>query len=287
MTFDADYSSCFEDGITPKIKKIVHNHDNPYWFFNHHMHTDLSELVFVKKGCGTYTINNIPYKLHKNDLIIVSPHMTHSVLSDKDNPFDVYNCAITNIRLKKLPPNHIISPDTYPVIKTAESGNFYLQVLEEILSQRMSGLESYDMVCNLLITALIIKTFQLDTGLPSINNKHNNSQYSLAHQVLIYISENYHEPITLKSLSEQFHISQGSISHAMTSTYQISPISHLISCRITASLWQLIATEKTVTAISQEVGYDNARHFTNIFIKRVGLKPLEFRAKYQSEHQNI
>ena len=47
---------------------------------------------------------------------------------------------------------------------------------------------------------------------------------SFAQNILIYINENYNKKITLKLLSEHFHISADYISHEFRKIYGISPL---------------------------------------------------------------
>lgn len=283
LSFDTSPTAFFEDNAAPLIARINHSHSNPHWFYNFHLHEDICELVYVNKGKGIYTIDNIPYHLKQNDLIIVNPNAPHATFSDREDPLDSYICSITGFQIPGLPPNHIIAPDRHPLIHLEHSHDFFQSAVKQILYQRETEHESCSLICNLLTASLVILAYQLFSDAPQSPHLSKDSHAILAHDVLIYISEHYKEPITLASLSGHFHISQGIISHALSSWYQISPINHLITCRLTAAFGLLIFTDKTVTAISREVGYENPRHFTNLFIKRVGITPLEFRAAYREK----
>ena len=286
LPFDTASTAFFEDNTSPVITKIVHSHSNPHWFFNYHLHEDLCELVYINKGRGTYTIDNVPYHLKQNDLIIVNPRALHAVYSDHQDPLDAYNCSITGFRIPGLPDNHIIAPDLCPLLHLEHSCDFIQSTAAQILYQREQKPASCSYMCNLLASALVILTYQLFSGAPKLPQFSKDTHAALAHDVLLYISRHYKEPVTLDSLSRHFHISQGVISHALSSQYQISPINHLITCRLTASFGLLLYTDKTISAVSKEVGYDNPRHFTNLFLKRVGIHPLSFRASYREQEEH-
>ena len=61
--------------------------------------------------------------------------------------------------------------------------------------------------------------------------------------------------------------------------YDMSPIDYLIYCRITYATEYLLKSERSVAEIAQLVGYDNPTHFTNMFVKRIGCTPTEYREK--------
>lgn len=110
---------------------------------------------------------------------------------------------------------------------------------------------------------------------------------SFAQDVLFYINENYDKNITLKDLSEHFHISSDHISHKFREVYQISPINYVIDRRISEAKWMLINTKDSLTSISLKVGYENTTHFSNLFLKRVGYPPLVYREKFGMDLSNV
>ena len=67
------------------------------------------------------------------------------------------------------------------------------------------------------------------------------------------------------------------ISHEFKKIYGISPINYAIDRRICEAKWMLINTKDSLVSITRKVGYDNTTHFSDLFLKRVGYMPLEFR----------
>ena len=104
---------------------------------------------------------------------------------------------------------------------------------------------------------------------------------SFAQNILIYINENYDKKITLKLLSEHFHISADYISHEFRKIYGISPINYVIDRRLNDAKWLLINTNQSLVSISEKVGYENTSYFSKLFEKRIHYSPLEFREKYK------
>ena len=61
----------------------------------------------------------------------------------------------------------------------------------------------------------------------------------------------------------------------------------MIDRRISEAKWMLINTKDSLASISLQVGYENTTHFTNLFIKRVGYRPLEYREKFHRDNTNV
>ena len=74
---------------------------------------------------------------------------------------------------------------------------------------------------DLLGTALVNIYYEILRENPTMERRKDSS---FAQNILIYINENYNKKITLKLLSEHFHISADYISHEFRKIYGISPL---------------------------------------------------------------
>ena len=74
---------------------------------------------------------------------------------------------------------------------------------------------------DLLGTALVNIYYEIFRENPTMERRKDSS---FAQNILIYINENYNKKITLKLLSEHFHISAYYISHEFRKIYGISPL---------------------------------------------------------------
>lgn len=93
-----------------------------------------------------------------------------------------------------------------------------------------------------------------------------------------WIMEHYAENITLDSLALRFALSPSHFSRKFQDAFQVSPINYLIDYRISAAKDLLIHTDKPISQIAEEVGYQNPYHFSSLFSRRTGLTPQEMRA---------
>lgn len=284
----------FAGKALPRPRKIVHTYGNPHWFYSHHAHDDLTELIYVAGGAGIYTIDDVPYHVRAGDVLAISPNATHAVLSDHACPLDSYNLGVADFQLPGLPKACVVAADALPRVHAEGSvAQLFESGMQQILSLRQSwggevgsdgcatrGAQEYA-ACVAIASALVARAAALFSNAPRKVSARTDPASVLAHDVLVYLSEHYREPITLASLSARFNASPGAIGHAMTQRYGTSPINHLIDCRLTASLWLLISTDLPVASVARQVGYVNARHFSSLFAARVGITPTAYRAAYR------
>lgn len=279
--FDKSVEDIFEDKRYPEIARLCHNHDNPGWTYNYHIHKDATEIVYIADGKAEYTIDMAKHVLKKGQILVIEKGIVHSITSDKDEPVDAWTCVINNYKLKDFEDDtQLLFSNNYQIISAGASENFIKYAMKEIYFLCLQKTPHSNSICNLMAAALGAVVFEL---LPRKEEFEKHTKSSFARDILIYIGEHYREAITLKQLSEVFHISPGHISHTFAKEYGVSPINYAIDLKMCEAKWLLINTEQPLAFISQKVGYDNPTHFTNMFVKRLNCLPLAYRKLFAQE----
>lgn len=101
-----------------------------------------------------------------------------------------------------------------------------------------------------------------------------------------YISANYSKPLTLKSLSEHFSISQSHFSRLFRQKTNTSPINYILNVRLDNAKRLLEETDLKINYIANQCGFNDSSYFSCYFKKHYGLSPNEVR-KYHSESNPV
>lgn len=109
-------------------------------------------------------------------------------------------------------------------------------------------------------------------GLHRFNHKQARLQ-----KMMQYIHDHYREGITLEEISAAAAVSKSSALHDFQSGIQLSPVSYLIRYRLMQAAGLLCTTEKSVSDIAAETGFESAGYFCRKFKKRYHMSPLEYR----------
>ena len=280
LPFQPVQESVFTDNTRLELVKIVHSYNQPGWMLPSHSHPDQTEILYIAGGKGIYTADNTPYHVQSGDIVIFNRNVVHSVESDDQAPLDVWSCAVRGYQLPGLTPNHILPAGSSPVLTTGERHAVFEAIYREIYYQGKQQDKGYYSICTALVTALVLLCIQLSEEQQKYQTKEKDS---LAADVLLYLDEHFSEPVTMESLSRHFHVSASHLSHEVNSAFHLSPISYLIGRRIRQAQWELVSTDFSLKEIALHVGYENANHFSNLFYKRTGMKPLEFRQHYTEQ----
>lgn len=284
LPFEKTEENIFADNSSLQILKIVHSYDQPDWSLPAHSHPDQAELMYVAGGKAIYTVDNYPYHVGRDDILIFNSNVVHSMESDSQNPLDVWSCTVRGFQLPELPKNHVLPAGASPVYPAGGRGELFFRIFSELLYQRQNEKPGYYSICNALANALLVLCIQISK---EKSDEQSNSSHALASEVLSYIDNHYYEPITMQSLSEHFHMSTSRLSHIVNETFHVSPISYVIDRRIRQAQWELVSTEYSIRDIAEHVGYDNVHHFANLFQDRTGFSPSELREKYTRQNEKL
>ena len=104
------------------------------------------------------------------------------------------------------------------------------------------------------------------------------TQVTLAKQVKACLLAEPDRTLTLKSLSQQFNVSEAQIKSSFTGVYGMSPAAYARSQRMHGAAALLRETDRTVLDIACQFGYDNASKFARAFRDVIGVSPREYRA---------
>lgn len=97
-----------------------------------------------------------------------------------------------------------------------------------------------------------------------------------------YIRQNYHEPLNLNKLAEIANLSPYYYAHCFKEETGYSPMEYVTNTRLEQAKIKLIRTQKNVEEIADEVGYSSSSSFINMFVKKVGRFPKQYRKFHQS-----
>lgn len=273
--FDNSFEEIFENNQYPKLKRLSHVNNNATWTHNYHIHKDSTEIVYIVDGKAHFTIDMESFSLEKGNILILEKGVLHSIKSDKENPVDSWTCLISDYKLNGLnEQNKLLYSSNFKILDMKEHTTFITSLIKELYSLSLNKTAYSDSICNLLSASLLAFIFSLLPPEPIINKK---GKASFVKDILIYIGEHYTEHITISKLSKVFHMSPSYISHMFSKEFGISPINYAIDLRLCEAKWLLINTNDSLTSISEKIGYENTAHFSNMFEKRIGCLPLEYR----------
>lgn len=104
----------------------------------------------------------------------------------------------------------------------------------------------------------------------------NNDIYQRIVAAKVYIDENYQEPIDLDEISQQAFLSKFHFHRLFTKIYRRTPHQYITRKRLDKAR-DLLAENKPVTEVCNEVGFESIGSFSTLFKKEIGHAPQFYR----------
>ena len=101
-------------------------------------------------------------------------------------------------------------------------------------------------------------------------------------QVCRYINNNLAEPLTLEIVAAHVHVNSTYLSRLFKKEAGTPFNTYINQLRIQRAA-QLLETGRKVTDIAGMVGFENAKYFSQVFKKQMGMTPQEYRQTYREE----
>lgn len=97
-----------------------------------------------------------------------------------------------------------------------------------------------------------------------------------------YIRAHMAENISLETLAGEANLSTYYFAHCFKEQTGFSPMEFVINTRLDQARILLARTSKTISEIAYEVGYSSASSLINIFTRKEGMPPGQYRKMYQT-----
>ncbi|MDJ1468908.1 AraC family transcriptional regulator [Cytophagaceae bacterium DM2B3-1] len=96
--------------------------------------------------------------------------------------------------------------------------------------------------------------------------------------IIQYIHKNLSESLTLSLVADQFGYSVRSLSRLFQQNLSVSFLQYLKLCRMIKAMVYLLETDKRISEIAYQTGYNSLSAFSNTFYELVHMRPMDFRS---------
>jgi len=237
--------------------------------FKSHFHNKL-EIAHCLSGVQKVKIGEQLFTMKKGDSVIIFPNIIHEYVSCEPlkNENTQCICLICNTGLlTKNIPQLITSAPKYPFIESK-------RISENV---RLSFQKMLDIKNTFELTGwayIAISELMERIELMPLNDS---SDLKLAPKIVSYIHENFKKPLTLKYLSKEFGYSSSYIAHIFCDRLKVPFRTYLGAVRCEYVAEQIKNTDKSLTEIAFEAGYDSLNTFCRCFKKHFNKTPSQYK----------
>ena len=231
-----------------------------------HSH-NVCEILLIKRGNITYTVDGRQYRVSANDLIFTRPSDIHSLENNDSSVYERYNILFDE---KKLPFNIfekiprmldvIRFEDDHTVPNLFEKMDYYCAKLygEELKMMLTNLIE--EVFINIIIESQSAKEYQyIQTN-------------DLICRAVEYIDEHILTLNGIEDICNSLFITKSHLHHLFTKHLKTSPKKFIIAKRLTLAQREINAGEKP-TEIYQKCGFTDYSAFYRAYLNHFGYRP--------------
>lgn len=253
-----------------------------------HAH-DYYQIVYCKKASGSFEIGGRRYLAVPGHAYFIQPMEPHAMRQDDSMRIVELKFLVRDEksvqRLKQVPSEFALEDDLTLRLSLKE-------VVKEGLSQAPYSSESTNAALALLLIRILrkfvedtsrsIQAFYFDVPDESPDPAGRSSDVQLA-KLIDYIEKHLAQPITLDDLVEQVHFNKSYLVERFKSIWGVPPMKYVNWLRVDRAKELLVTTDKSVTDIAQETGFQSIHYFSRYFKEKEQMTPQSYRLRYAGE----
>lgn len=249
------------------------------------------EFIYIIKGSYTAYINQNKYELNEGDLLAILSREIHSAFSGdspeneyfvvKTDPFLLYNQfnpspykIIMPFKLRKDSRKYVWKKDELAGSEIQATLN---EIINEYKNPRYAS-ELFSKVNCIKLMAYILCDWNNTEHFD--NDKSSADATTLIYKSLEYIHNNYSKDITANDCAREIGLSYSYFSRQFSKTVGKSFREYLNKVRCNHAETALATTDKAISEIAYDCGYNDICYFIRIFKLSRGMTPNKFRKNY-------
>lgn len=268
-----------------------HEHNTP----TVHSH-DFIELVYVVGGQAGHVFEGECYRIQAGDVFIINPGEVHTYRTEPGESIEIINCLFTpelihESLLKELGVSQ--SMDYYyvhPFLNPRErfhlrlnlvgvSANQVLSLLEMMISEWEQHSPGYLTIIKLQMLQLLV---QLSRCYADSASKEKKTSRSTNHTILVrritgFLERHFDKRLTIPDLCELFNMSSRQLNRVFKQETNQTVTERIHDIRIERAKQYLAEGDDKVIHVAHRVGYEDPAFFSQLFRRKVGCSPGQYR----------
>ena len=258
-------------------KENLHLHSRIARYESPHLHNSV-EFIYLTEGCLELGMGQELFHMEEGDFAVLFPEVIHhcQVFSGENNKAcylwaqPILCGQFASVMQKYCPKN--------PVIKKPQ---VHRDIVNAILCLKLDKKEQNP---NLVVEQAYVQIL-LARSIPAFNLQEKSSVESndIIYQTVSYIAKHFKEEMSLEKMARDMGVSKFTLSRVFSGTFHRNFNQYLNEQRLNYVCVHLECTDKSITDISMDAGFESQRTFNRVFRERYKMTPREYRNLYREK----
>ncbi len=275
------------ENISPKMEgrsilglKINQPRFDSLW----HYHPEY-ELTYIINGNGRRMVGDHLENFSEGDLILLGPDLPHTWIGERSSGNENNKALVLQFSEELIAPFHslyemktiielLVQSEKgikFSEFQPSEIENKMLQIIEDTSIKRVTGfIELLNDLSNIKFEILASHKFKV------LKNEKTENRLN---KVLLFLQKNYKHTIQLQEASELIHLSNTAFCKFFKRNVGKTFSEYLNDLRVLHACTLLIETDKPISQIATDSGFENLAYFNRVFLKKKNVQPKNFRKR--------
>ncbi len=251
----------------------------PFFEFKWHYHPEY-ELTYIVKGNGYRIVGNTYENYTEGDLVLLGPNLPHT-WTGKAVESESFEAIV--IQFSKEFITSFLGFDEAHFIKNLlenSARGIAFEAIQELVQAIKSLIEKEGMDRILQLISALNQLAQSNYTLITPNTFHtiaSKKSELRINEVCLFIQNNFNSNITLKQVASQIYLTESNFCKFFKKATGKTFSDYLNEIRINEASRLLLQTDKTISQISFECGFETLSYFNRVFLKKKSQTPSVFR----------
>ncbi len=254
----------------------------PYFQFKWHYHPEF-ELTYIVKGNGYRIVGNTYEPFADGDLVLLGSNLPHtwSGKADGDSDSDAIVIQFSNEFIS--PFLELNESKLIKIMLENSSRGIRFEYDEKLISKivDLTETQGVDRIINLIsILDQLSKNQSILIAPNTFHNVVSRKSEVRINKVCLFIQHNFQNKIYLKEVAALIYLTESNFCKFFKKATGKTYSDYLNEIRINEASRLLIQTDKTISQISYECGFETLSYFNRVFLNKMQMPPSKYRKIY-------
>ncbi len=221
-------------------------------------------LVYVTDGVLLYSVGGVTYRVGAGSVLVITPGTVDYSGAEGEAVSYIFFDFIGT-----LPP---FSDDALCRVNRPTNPKEILALFEEALQIWQNRAFGYQVYCKALLSRIITQVASCN-----FNASVNFYKYDRIRPALMYLEQNYMQPLAVSDLAQHCEMSTGNLTRLFGELMGASPMEYLCRIRIENAKRFLRTGAFNVSEVAEKCGFASIYSFSRAFKRLTGVSPRAFR----------
>jgi AraC-like DNA-binding protein len=255
----------------------------PFFEFKWHYHPEY-ELTYILKGNGNRIVGNSYEQFVEGDLVLLGSNLPHT-WSNKQRDHTYSEAIVIQFSKEFISP--FLELHESLMIKNMLESSFRGMRFEEdaiVIAKLIALTESSGVDRIIQLISVLDDLSKKQSTLIAPNTFHNvvsRKSEMRINKVCVFIQNNFYQKISLKEVADLIHLTESNFCKFFKKATGKTYSNYVNEIRINEACRLLAQTEKTISQISFECGFETLSYFNRVFLQLKRLTPSKYKISYE------